>query len=257
MDLLEQHCREINRCNQRGGRMLSITDLLVAGTLSKTLAAYLLAAIGRGSSFMVGALPGGAGKTTLMGALLNFVPPGVELHPADSMPTIEWALKFHQKRCCYICHEVGSGFYYAYLWGAPLRSYFDLTKHGHMLATNLHADTIEEARRQICDENSISPLLFRKMNLLVFLQVGGGWGGKREVSEVWESDGFFDHQPVFREGQLSIGQSRIVTPETHETAGQLLEMVLASGAGTIEQVRRALIEPPKPAPDAQQATPSP
>ena len=44
--------REIERCNQRGGRMLSIVDLIEAGTLSRELAAYALAAIGRGASFL-------------------------------------------------------------------------------------------------------------------------------------------------------------------------------------------------------------
>jgi hypothetical protein len=59
--------------------MLSIVDLIEAGTMSREVAAYSLAAIGAGASFMVGALPGGAGKTTVMGALLNFVPLGVPL----------------------------------------------------------------------------------------------------------------------------------------------------------------------------------
>ena len=40
---------------------------------------YALAAIGNGASFMVGANPGGAGKTTVMGALLNLVPDDAEL----------------------------------------------------------------------------------------------------------------------------------------------------------------------------------
>jgi hypothetical protein len=244
MRLLEQHCREINRCNQRGGRMLSVVDLLEAGTLSPELASYLLAAVGRGASFMVGALPGGAGKTTVMGALLNFVPPNVELHPADSLPTIEWAMKFSSKRGCYICHEIGSGLYYAYLWGAPLRAYFELARRGHILATNLHAGTIEESRRQICEENGVSPLLFRKMNLVVFLEVGGGWRGKREISQIWESDGMIEHQLIFSEGTINLRASRLVSGEAFQAAQKILDGILASGARQLEQVRRALLNPP-------------
>ena len=78
---------------------------------------------------MVGALPGGAGKTTVMGALLNFVPLGVHLVPADSEQTIAQALR-EGTRHCYICHEIGAGSYYAYLWGDPLRRYFDLPDAG-------------------------------------------------------------------------------------------------------------------------------
>lgn len=44
--------------------MLSIVDLVEAGTFTPDLAAYSLAAIGSGASFLVGADPGGAGKTT-------------------------------------------------------------------------------------------------------------------------------------------------------------------------------------------------
>ena len=88
----EAHCRQIDRCNQRGGRMLSIVDLIEAGTFPRDLAACCLAVIGGGGSFMVGALPGGAGKTTVMGALLNFVPSDVVLVPADGLDAIEQAL---------------------------------------------------------------------------------------------------------------------------------------------------------------------
>ena len=49
--------------------MLSVVDLIDAGTISVDLAAYSLAAISQGASFLVGAMPGGAGKTTVMGAL--------------------------------------------------------------------------------------------------------------------------------------------------------------------------------------------
>ncbi|MEK7765428.1 MAG: hypothetical protein AAB368_04240, partial [bacterium] len=78
-DAVARHTAELDRLNQRGGRMLSIVDLIEAGTVTRELAAYLLAAIGGGASFMTAALPGGAGKTTVMGALLNFVPPGRDL----------------------------------------------------------------------------------------------------------------------------------------------------------------------------------
>jgi type IV secretory pathway ATPase VirB11/archaellum biosynthesis ATPase len=54
--------------------MLSLVDLIEAGTLDLPLAAYLAAAMRAGASLMVGARPGGAGKTVVMCALLNFLP---------------------------------------------------------------------------------------------------------------------------------------------------------------------------------------
>ncbi|NLX42680.1 MAG: hypothetical protein GXY79_04280, partial [Chloroflexi bacterium] len=64
----------VNRANQRGGRMLSIVDLLLAETLTLPQAAWLAAQVLGGRSFLVGARPGGAGKTTVMGALLGLLP---------------------------------------------------------------------------------------------------------------------------------------------------------------------------------------
>ena len=106
---VQAHCAEIERCNQRGGRMLSIVDLIEAGTITRELAAYSLATIGAGASFMVGALPGGAGKTTVMGALLNLVPRDVPLVAADSDEVFETGLRDRVQRRCYICHEIGAG----------------------------------------------------------------------------------------------------------------------------------------------------
>ena len=63
---------------------------------------------------------GGAGKTTVMGALLNFVPAEVQLVPADGSSAIERGSREREPRRCFVCHEIGSGSYYAYLWGADL-----------------------------------------------------------------------------------------------------------------------------------------
>jgi ABC-type dipeptide/oligopeptide/nickel transport system ATPase subunit len=72
-----------------------------------------------------------------------------------SAPAVGRGLIRASPRRCYICHEIGSGPYYAYLWGEELRAYFELPQAGHTLATNLHADTYEEARHQICAENGV------------------------------------------------------------------------------------------------------
>jgi hypothetical protein len=209
MQSINDHCAEIENCNQRGGRMLSIVDLIEAGTMSRELAAYSLAAIGNGASFMVGALPGGAGKTTVMGALLNFVPRDVSLTAADSESTIACGLAERSRRRCYVCHEIGAGHYYAYLWGKALRVYFTLPAAGHMMATNLHADTFEQARRQVCEENGVDALAFRRMNLIYFLALRRSASGvSRQIAAVWESDGKSEHRQVF-----SGERSRVATDE--------------------------------------------
>jgi hypothetical protein len=230
-----RHCREINRCNQRGGRMLSVMDLIEAGTMTAELAAYCLAAIGGGASFMVGAMPGGAGKTTVMGALLNFVPASVELVPADGQAAISRGLRDSSQRQCFICHEIGAGPYYAYLWDQELRDYFNLAEAGHMLATNLHADTYEQAHDQICRQNDVPESALRRMNLMLFLSVRGD---RRRIETVWESDGQQSHRLIYEASNGGrVGPGHLVTAPKLAASGHIIERLISSGWRTIEEVR--------------------
>jgi len=241
---VRKHCEAIDRCNQRGGRMLSVVDLLEADTLTVDIAAYALAAIRNGASFLVGASPGGAGKTTVMGALLNFVPSDVELVAADGMAAIR-AGQVAVGRRCYICHEIGSGPYYAYLWGEPLRAYFKLPDAGHMLATNLHADTYHQAYDQICVDNGVPDQSLRHIQIMFFLVVQrNGWNTHRRISEIWESNGHVPHQQVYDSGvDRSLAElTRLVSPSQLEKARGDIEQLRASGVRRIEQVRAAVLE---------------
>jgi hypothetical protein len=236
MPEVDAHCREIDRCNQRGGRMLSIVDLLEAGTLDRPTAAYLAAAVWSGASFMVGARPGGAGKTTVMGALLNLVPAGVELAPVDGADAIRRLHRNTTPRCCAICHEVGAGDYYAYLWGDELAGFFALSAAGHMLATNLHADDYAEARTQVCGTNPVPAEAFRRMHLLLFLNVTlAPEGCARTVSTVWESDGHSDHRLIHERGGPARG--RLVSRTQHRAARDRIGRLVDSGRRTIRDVR--------------------
>jgi hypothetical protein len=241
MDDVTAHCDEIDRCNQRGGRMFSIVDLLDAETVTRELADYLLAAIRGGASFMVGARPGGAGKTTVMGALLNFVPGNVVLQPADGMGAIDAGRRAPSPRCCYICHEIGWGNYYAYLSGGTLRAYFELPEAGHMLATNLHADTLEEARDQVTRQHGVPVASFRRMHLALFLRVEGRWPARREIVTAWEGDGTSEHRLIYAGRKLDAAASRLVTPAGLQAARARLDTILASQARTIEEVRTAVL----------------
>ncbi|MBI5723797.1 MAG: hypothetical protein HZA50_07565 [Planctomycetes bacterium] len=241
-EILRSHCEQIDACNQRGGRMLSIVDMLEAGTVSEELAAYLLAAISGGSSFMTGALPGGAGKTTVMCALLNFVPADIELAVADSGQTIQSGLAHPSPKRCYICHEIGKGHFYAYLWGQALRSYFSLAAAGHILATNLHADTFQQAFDQVCGENAVPQADFRRMNVVAFISLARqGERTGRTIAEVWESDGAAPHKLIYR-AETGLDKSALVGERELSKAAQVVKKLLSSGARTVEEVRKFLLE---------------
>jgi hypothetical protein len=241
-----RHCEELDRCNQRGGRMLSVFDLLEAKTLDLDLAAYLMARISKGASFMVGAVPGGAGKTTVMCALLNFVPMDVPLIAATPNVVYQAVETKSPRRCCYICHEIGAGSYFAYLWAEALQSYCKLFDSGHILATNLHADYLEQARDQVCADNDVPIEHFNKFELLIFLGVEEGYfKSHRWIEEVCSSDGSSEHEMIF-----SASENKVITQDTileitdpaYVEACRDFLRTIAPNVRTIEQTRRHVVE---------------
>lgn len=236
---ISRHCAELNRCNQRGGRMLSIFDMLDAGTLDLDLAAYLMARISRGASFMVGARPGGLGKTTVMCALLNFIPADVEIVAATTETVRRAARNTALPRSCYVCHEIGSGPYFAYLWDADLRAYCSLARMGHVLATNLHADDMEDARQQVCVENGVPIADFNALHLLAFLRMDRGLrAARRRIDKVYESDGVSPHTLVF---DASKRTNRLPDDQWAARCRMFLDETLQTGVRTIEQTRERVV----------------
>ncbi|NIA12435.1 MAG: hypothetical protein GWP08_00035 [Nitrospiraceae bacterium] len=241
-DHIVRHCRELDRCNQRGGRMLSMLDLLAADTLDLDLAAFLMAHVARGASVMVGANPGGAGKTTVMCALINLAPAGLDLAAADARTVRAVPVTGAPKRC-YVCHEIGAGRFFAYLWGRDLRAYCALSERGHTLATNLHADDLPEARDQVCVENGVPEAHFNAFRVLVFLRVSGGYGNaQRWIEKVYLSDGHAPHALVYDTSRgLMNGVGEISAPWVAQCRS-FLEACRDTGVRTIEDTRRAFLQ---------------
>jgi hypothetical protein len=223
--------------------MFSIFDLIEAGTLDLDLAAFLMARITKGASFMVGARPGGAGKTTVMCALLNLIPHDCEIVAATAAAVRSASRKETANRCCYVCHEIGSGPYFAYLWNGDLRAYCALSTKGHILAANLHADDLDEAWEQVCGENRAPASHFNAFHLLVFLRAQGGFSGGRWIDRVYASDGVAPHALCFdKQGKAAS------SPEVSENERAsflrcrgFLENGLRAGLRTIEDTRREVL----------------
>jgi hypothetical protein len=240
---IESHVREIERCNQRGGRMLSIRDLLDAGTLDFKMARYLLGAISGSRSFLVGAMPGGAGKTTVMGALLNFLP-DIEIIPTANSAVIKDGLSTTEP-VCYLAHEIGRGRWYAYIWGRDVENFLELTKT-HVVAGNLHADDIED----VLAHDGIDDYNITKLDLLIFMRVARGLTGtSRRVNSVLENQGGTGpaaFKQVFSwnssEDTFETGiKPRLVGELELEWADGTLHQILDRDLRTIEEVRSAVL----------------
>lgn len=183
----------VNRANQRGGRMLSVVDLIERETLSVEQSSWLLRRILNGSSFLVGATPGGAGKTALMGALLTMLPP-----KSDVFLTSGSRWKKAPEGSCLVAYELNDAFYEAYIWGADVREFAGLGTRGRRLVSNLHADTVEEAREQIVNRCGADEEEFRAFSLFIPITVGGGFGRRsRVVERVFEAapEGWREAEP--------------------------------------------------------------
>ncbi len=127
--------------------MLSIVDLMEAGTISAEAAGFCIALIHEGSSFFTGAVPGGAGKTTIMAALLGLLPPVEKIiTAADRSAIAEAADAASSVPVCLLAHEVGAGSWYAYVWGESAAEFVKAREAGARIVTTLHADTPRQVR---------------------------------------------------------------------------------------------------------------
>jgi len=199
---LERHnFRQIEALNQRGGRTLSIVDLIQAGTLDVQMAAVAMQAIEQGASLLTGAVPGGAGKTTLLAALLGFLPPGVPIYTVDHPGVIHQAARRPAgEPVCYLVHEIGSGPYYGYLWGPAVADYLGLIAGGRRIASCLHADTLDQLRRILtAPPLGVPPRTIDRVGLILFMAMSpAGRGYRRRVAAFYHSDGTNGHRLLFR-----------------------------------------------------------
>lgn len=157
----------IERSNQRSDRMFSIIDLLKAKTLTLNQAAWLTNKVQNGSSFLVGAKPGSAGKTTVVGALLTMLPKNAKIHLTDgsgwkTAKTGEYLLSY----------EIGRGHYDGYISGNDLKDMLSLAKTGCKIVANLHADTLTEAKTQIINDSGADETYFNLFNIFIPIKTG-------------------------------------------------------------------------------------
>ena len=195
---------------------------------------------------MVGSVPGGAGKTTVMCALLNFVPVDVPLIVATPEAVYEASNANVSARACYVCHEIGSGYYFAYLWADALRAYCGLFQHGHMLATNLHADNPKQARGQICETNGVPKEHFNKFELLIFMRIEDGYfKAHRRIEEVHSGDGSSEHELIYHANDKRTldenAKHYLANPEYVNSCRDFLGK-MPPDVRTIEDTRRHVVE---------------
>ena len=218
----------VNRSNQRGGRMLSVVDLIKAETLSISQAAWLLDRIAQGSSWLVGARPGGAGKTTVMSALLAMIPASSAVRLTNSGTGWEKSRAGEYV----VSYELSPGSYDAYIWGSDIRRFVRLGAQGCRIVSNLHADTLSEASEQLA-ENGVEEDAFSAFSTFIPLSLNGGtYAWSRRVECVfYVSHGSW--RSLERDCPLSA---------RHDAIRSFLDQCLAKDMFTVENVRVAWLD---------------
>ncbi len=182
-NLQRANLREIESLNQRGGRTLTLVDLIADGTLTAEMGGYLLVKMATGASVLTAAGPSGTCKSTLLANILCLLPPSEEIISVSSAAVIEAGLRERQPQC-YLAHEIGSGSWYGYIWGQQVYDYFRLAEAGHRLAACLHADTRAELQGRL---HSAAPALaedmIRAIDLICFMRMEQASGRLRR--RVW------------------------------------------------------------------------
>jgi hypothetical protein len=243
----------VKRANQRGGRMLSVVDLLEGETLSLRQAAWLLARVRDGSSWLVGAKPGGAGKTAVMCALLAMVPRGGVVgsagDPGNKVLLTNPGTGWEQARAgdTVLAYELSPGYYDAYIWGEDVARLTKLGRRGCRIVSNLHADTLAEARQQIVGQCGADEADLGAFELFLPLRVGGrGFRTAPRVEEIlWYRSGAWRRlaREQFERGPVGVdGGGPYRAGEAGITA--FLEACLADGIRRVEEVRARWLQGP-------------
>ncbi len=196
--------------------MLSVVDLIEDGTLDVPTSGYLLAAVANGASFLTAAGPGGVGKSTLLGCLLSFLP------PRESIVTVTdpASLPEGSDRRCFLCHEIGSGHWYGYLWGRQAAQFFALRRHGRIAAA-IHADTVEQIEDQVLGPQiGADPADLAAVDLVAFMV---HQRGLRRVSAIFEAEA--NEQPAYRQ----VAEWRATSDDFGLEESALLPPLIAAG----------------------------
>lgn len=158
--------------------VMSLIEIVKAGTLDFTLASLLWLAVERKASVIIASEPPMAGKTTLLTALSLLFPPWLE-----QVYTRGWQEDFSflqetQPSNTYIMVNEISDHLQVYLWGRGVRRVFEALAQGYSLGTTMHADTPEGVLEQLLSPPlSIPTHLVGCLHLILIIRMGYGHEG--------------------------------------------------------------------------------
>lgn len=165
---------------------LSITQIMRSGTFPPRIGAILWLAMERGRSIILAADPPGAGKTTILTAMLAFARPETAVYFTQG-----WGETFRLPPIdpddppIYLLVNEMSDHLPVYSWGPYVTHTFQLAADGYSFASTMHADTVDGVIEQLVDECDVPQHLIGHLAFVVPMFVGHANGARvRRVSEI-------------------------------------------------------------------------
>jgi hypothetical protein len=152
---------------------LSILDVVKSGVIDFKLAGLLWLLMEHRASVLVAAGPSFAGKSTLLHALLDFLPPGVHQVPLRGYVEDFKFLDSDKPDKTYLVTEEISNHSYEYLWGHQVIKAFELLPKGYALGGTIHARNIREVAL-VLNALGLPLSLIASLGAVITLQVKHG-----------------------------------------------------------------------------------
>ena len=165
---------------------MSITQILRAGTMPVRVAAILSLAMERGAPMILAAEPPGAGKTTILTALLAFAKPESSVYFTRGWgETFTLPPREPDDPPTYILVNEISDHLPVYSWGPYVQREFELAAEGYSLMSTMHSETVDGVIEQLTGECDVPVANVGHVALVVPMFVGMNAGARvRRVSEV-------------------------------------------------------------------------
>ena len=245
---------------------LSITQIIASGTMTPRIAAIFWLAVERGRSMIFACDPPGAGKTTILTALLAFAKPEASVYftrgwgetfrlpppPGDGDPPT------------FLLVNEMSDHLPVYSWGPYVQRAFELAAEGYTLMSTMHADDVEGIVAQLTDECDVPRALIGHLAFAVPLFVGAHQGRRiRRVLDVTVLEplgGGFDRHSIVAWRRDDDAFDVLATPAAINAAArrlgmeddeflrelgrreQLLQSLIDEDVSEMEQVQRRVLE---------------
>jgi hypothetical protein len=151
----------------------SLVWLIEQRLLDVPSAAFLSLAVEARASLVVAAEPHEAGKTTLLTALVEFLPAGVQpIYLRGWYERFTFLDVVPPERAYVLCNEISSHLP-TYLWGRGVGRIFDAASHGYPLATTMHAANGTDALQQLASYPLDVPLEhLQTLDLIITIGMG-------------------------------------------------------------------------------------